>query len=33
MLWFHLVGIALIFAGIYLTTRQTRVVPPAAGAE
>jgi len=33
MFWFHLVGIALIFAGIYLTTRQTPVVPPAAGAE
>ena len=33
MFWFHLFGIAFIFAGIFLTTRQTPAVLPAAGAE
>ncbi|MEO8383670.1 MAG: DMT family transporter [Betaproteobacteria bacterium] len=33
MFWFHVFGIALIFAGIFLTTRQTTMTPPAAGAE
>ncbi|MEQ1518771.1 MAG: DMT family transporter, partial [Usitatibacteraceae bacterium] len=27
--WFHLVGIALIFAGIFMTTRAARTLPPA----
>ena len=33
LFWFHLFGIAFIFAGIFLTTRQTPAVLPAAGAE
>ena len=33
MFWFHVFGIALIFAGIYLTTRRAPVALPAAGAE
>ena len=32
LLWFHLVGIGLIFAGIYLTTRAANTIPPAAEA-
>ena len=32
LFWFHLVGIALIFAGIYLTTRAASTIPPAAEA-
>lgn len=30
--WFHLAGIAFIFAGIYLTTRAANTIPPAAEA-
>ncbi len=33
MFWFHLFGIAFIFAGIYLTTRQAALAPPVSGAE
>lgn len=32
LFWFHLVGIAFIFAGIYLTTRTANTTPPAAEA-
>jgi drug/metabolite transporter (DMT)-like permease len=32
LLWFHLVGIGLIFAGIFLTTRAASAIPPAAEA-
>lgn len=32
LFWFHLVGIALIFAGIYLTTRAANTIPRAAEA-
>ncbi|MCY7389158.1 MAG: DMT family transporter [Burkholderiales bacterium] len=32
LFWFHFAGIILIFAGIYLTTRATHVIPPAAEA-
>lgn len=32
LFWFHLVGIAFIFAGIYLTTRTANTMPPAAEA-
>lgn len=32
LLWYHLVGIALIFIGIYLTTRAASAIPPAAEA-
>lgn len=32
LFWFHLVGIAFIFAGIYLTTRSANTTPPAAEA-
>lgn len=32
LFWFHLVGIAFIFVGIYLTTRTANTTPPAAEA-
>ena len=33
LFWFHLFGIAFIFVGIFLTTRQAAAAAPAAGAE